>query len=369
MQHTHRHANRVNMSCPARTYPSRKPKNHHVPIPRWTLSLPEDVKHVYTTYVGIQQHNEKAVTVNATFQAINQIQKWLMEDDGPATYESFTVLNDDSTKDVAVWVCYWSDASKHTSSLEKLSLPSMHSSRPGSSIGLWRETFTSSVSRLETNYSGLDYLPGLARLPSADTVEHTLSAYWGAARDRIPDSAHDLFPRAAISPPHDVITKGRGKHLLGTNHANLVHIRSGQYWENCSQIEADAYEHKLEPTLRSGLQYLQQNSNDTGAIALRYIQNADLPFDSNARQRKESCGAGFFANLEDLERWAHTHQSHLKIYRGALAHYKEFGDLRKFRTWHEVSVIGEGAATFEYVNCDLEPGVGGGVIRLNRWKS
>jgi hypothetical protein len=352
------------MSCPARTYPFRKPKSHRVPIPRWTLSLPEDVKQVYTTYIGLQQHNDDEETAKATIHATDAIKRWLAREDGPASCETFTVINDDNTKDIAVRVCYWVDSMKYASSLKALSLPSLLSNLPcpsRSSIGLWRESFTTSISRLETNYSGLDYLPGLARLPSADTIEHTLSAYWGAARDRIPDSAHDLFPRST-STSTAAATEGRGKHLLGTNHANLVHIRSGQYWENCSQIEADAYEQTLEPTLRAGLQYLQRNPTSTGAIGLRYMQNASLPFDPNARQLKESCGAGFFSNLEDLERWAHTHVSHLKIYRGAMAHYKQFGEMRRFRTWHEVSVIGEGEAGFEYVNCDLEPGVGGGMI-------
>lgn len=96
---------------------------------------------------------------------------------------------------------------------------------------------------------------------------------------------------------------------------------------------------------------------------MRYILNADLPHDPNTRGKKESCGAGFFANLEDLEKGAHTHQSHLKIYRGTMAHYKEFGVERRFRTWHEVSVIEEGNAVFEYVNCELEPGVVGGMIK------
>jgi len=115
-----------------------------------------------------------------------------------------------------------------------------------------------------------------------------------------------------------------------------VHIRSGQFWENCSQQEADAYEQKLEPTLRAGLEYLHENREDTDAIGIRYLRNEELPARVDIRGRKESCGAGFFFNLEDLERWAHTHQSHLKIYRGALSHYKAFGDERRFRTWHEV---------------------------------
>jgi hypothetical protein len=354
------------MSCPARLYPFRKPQNHSVPIPRWTLRLPEDVNHVYISYIGIQQHNDNDETIKSALQIVQVIQQWLVQDDGPATHESFSVLDDNDTRDSTVWVCYWTDPSKYMSSLENINLVSLHSSLYPSSqpaIGIWQESFTTAVSRLETNYSGLDYLPGLARLPDADTVEHTLSAYWGAARDRIPDSAHNLFTRTTNTALPNPTVKGRGQHLLGTNNSNLVHIRSGQFWENCSQQEADSYETKLEPTLRSGLQYLRSHADDTGAIALRYMRNGDLPADVNARQRKETCGAGFFANLEDLERWAKSHVSHLRIYRGAMQHYKVFGEARMFRTWHEVCVIEEAEARFEYVNCELDEGVRKGMVK------
>ncbi|KAH7090819.1 heme-containing dehydratase protein [Paraphoma chrysanthemicola] len=346
------------MSCPARTYPFHKPKNHRVPIPRWTLLLPGHVTHVYTTYIGIHQHDDEQETTESVRSAISTIQAWLANSNGPATFESFTQNDDLAAKDVAVWICYWSDGSQRDASLKNLSLSSIHQNLPPSrcSVGLWQESFRTEVSRLETNYSGLDYLPGLARLPGASTVEHTLSAYWGAARDRIPDSAHDLFPRAADSQRPETRPGGLGQHLIGTNHANLVHIRSGQFWENCGQQEADAYETKLEPTLRAGMKYLQDNPEETGAIGIRYIRNEDLPARIGDREQKESCGAGFFANLEDLETWAKTHISHLKIYRGALSHYKEFGDERRFRTWHEVCVIGKDDATFEYINC--APGTG-----------
>jgi hypothetical protein len=355
------------MSCPARLYPFRKPENHKVPIPRFMLRLPEDINQVYTTYLGIQQRSDgdEDAAVEATGQLTKAFQDWLNRDDGPAAYESFSMLDDNDAKDFVVWVCYWTDASKRESSLKNLSLATLHSNLSPSiqsPIGIWQESFTTAVSRLETNYSGLDYLPGLAKLPGADTVEHTLSAYWGAARDRIPDSAHDLFPPSTEPAPFNPALNGRGQHLIGTNHANMVHIRSGQFWENCGQQEADAYEQKLEPTLEAGLKYLRDHAQETGTIGLRYMRNADLPFDLNGRQRKETCGAGFFANLKDLEAWAHTHASHLRIYRGALAHYKAFGDLRRFRTWHEVCVIGEGDARFEYVNCDLREGMGSGII-------
>lgn len=355
------------MSCPVRKYPFRKPPNHRVPVPRWKLHLPGEIEHVHTAYIGVQQHANSAEAAQVASQLAAQIQGWLKREDGPSVFESFAALNlgDEADHDVAIWICYWTDASKYKSSLEALSLPSLHSKLPSDgcdSVGVWRESFTSAISRLETNYSGLDYLPGLARLPQASTDEHTLSAYWGAARDRIPDSAHDLFPRAPeVTETHSMPTKGT-KHLTGTNRANLVHIRSGQFWENCNDTESAAYETKLEPTLEAGLRYLRSNPEQTGSVNLRYMRNSALPLDSGAPARKETCGAGFFTNLEDLERWAHTHPSHLKIYGGAMMHYKAFGDERRFRTWHEVSVIGEGDAEFEYVNCEVAEGTGGGMI-------
>jgi hypothetical protein len=107
------------------------------------------------------------------------------------------------------------------------------------------------------------------------------------------------------------------------------------------------------------LQYLNDNAEETGAMGLRYLRNTDADRPLTDYARKETCGAGFFANLEDLENWAKTHSSHLAIWRGAMAHYKAFPDNRLFRTWHEVSVIHEGDARFEYINCTPGTGVMG----------
>ncbi|KAH7371534.1 heme-containing dehydratase protein [Pyrenochaeta sp. MPI-SDFR-AT-0127] len=348
------------MSCPIRVYPLRKPENHRPPIPRWRLILPHGTSHVYTTYMGLQQRSGSPEALNAEIQARQAFEEWLGTSDGPSAYETFTLIDGGDADNSLVWACYWIDAAKHSKSMETLNLLSIYSQLPvlgQSSIGLWHESFATELSRLETNYSGLDYLPGMARIPRTSTEEHSLSAYWGAARDRIPDSAHDLFPvAAAMTYPHQVPT-GLGQHLLGTNYNNLVHIRSGQFWENCSQQEADSYEQKLEPTLRAGLNYLCENSEETGAIGLRYLRNEQPSEHLSGRERKETCGAGFFTCLESMEKWAKSHRSHLKIYRGALTHYKTFGESRKFRTWHEVSVIKEGDARFEYINCTPKTGV------------
>ena len=65
-----------------------------------------------------------------------------------------------------------------------------------------------------------------------------------------------------------------------------------------------------------GMQYLWDNPEDTGTLGLRFLQNVD----KNDRMIKETCGAGFFRNLADLEIWSSTHPSHLAIFVGALAH-------------------------------------------------
>lgn len=348
------------MSCPARIYPLRKPQGHRLPIPRWKLALPSGISHVFTAYIGVQQRSDDQAATQAKSQAIAAIQAWLKADAGPSAFERFCLIDGCDVQNTAIWICYWTETTKYKRSIKTLSLSSLYSSLPTSgrsSIGIWCETFATEVSRLETNYSGLDYLPGLARVPGATTEEHDNSAYWGAARDRIPDSAFDLFPPSTDVAPPKSTPRGFGQRLTGTNYENMIHIRSGQFWENCAQDEADAYERKLEPSLHAGLMYLWENPGETGARGIRYLGNRDPCAALESRPRKETCGAGFFTSLEALERWAKTHRSHLTIYRGALTHYKVFEGRRKLRTWHEVSVLRGGDADFEYVNCAPETGV------------
>ncbi|OHE99651.1 hypothetical protein CORC01_05009 [Colletotrichum orchidophilum] len=343
-----------------RTYPLRRPEGHQPPVPRWQLTLGKDVQKVFTAYIGIQHHRDADESSTAVKQATAAIEAWLAADtdDKPLSTESFNHLDGDDAPGTSVWVCYWDDPDKGETKLQKLELASIHaklSPEHRMTVGLWKESFTTPISRLETNYSGLDYLPGLARLPMTDTREHQLSAYWGAARDRIPASAHDLFEKdkdANKARPED-IPNGLGQHLTGKNYNNMVHIRSGQFWENCSPEEAKSYETELEPTLKAGLSYLWENREKGGAMGLRFLGNRDL----DGYTKKETCGAGFFTDLHSLEEWSKKHRSHLAIYIGAIKHAKTWGESRKFRTWHEVSVLKRGEAVFQYLNCLPTTGV------------
>ncbi|OJD35705.1 phenylacetaldoxime dehydratase family [Diplodia corticola] len=372
------------MSCPVhRKYPLRQPKNYKPPVPRWQLHLPPGIDRVYTIYVGVQQHACDAATQAVASKAKDSIAYWITTAAQPSAYETFSFVEGDDEPRSDIWVCYFTDRAAYEQSACDLSLRTLHASLDTSgagankNVGLWCERFSTAASRLETNYSGLDYLPGLARIPDTAAVEHTYSAYWGAARDRIPDSAHDLFPRPPSSPSSDddgngdqreqttttttIPPSGRGQRLVGTNYENMVHIRSGQFWKGCDEGEARAYEDVLEPALMTGLRYLWANAADTGTVGLRFVRNAGGDGDDDGRARQETCAAGFFRSLGDLENWAERHPSHKAIYLGAIKHAKTFGPERKMRTWHEVSVLKAGEAQFEYVNCTPKTGVIGSV--------
>ncbi|KAL5337226.1 heme-containing dehydratase protein [Aspergillus crustosus] len=371
-----------------RVYPLARPKGHKPPMARWKLEFDEP-GHIYTVYIGLQRHTATPDTLNAFENAVRAIETWLEDTEEHPPSEKFTFLEGDDAPGSITWVTYWSDFTIYTGHIERLNLKDIYTSlgKPPA-IGLWSERFTTPTPRLEANFSGLDYLPGLARLPDPKPVPHTLTAYWGAARDRIPDSSQDLFPTQPESDtgfPESTPT-GLGQYLSGINqYDNIVHIRSGQFWENCPLIEADAYVTTLQPTLLAGLRYLWSNRSESGAMGLRFLRNSrDTSFpllsakpgaESGAEsgpapepaagagaatltpEAKETCAAGFFRNLSDLEKWAKRHVSHLAIFNGAIRHAKEFGEERKFRTWHEVSVLKRGEARFEYLNCVPDTGV------------
>ncbi|KAJ5397716.1 hem-containing dehydratase protein [Penicillium cosmopolitanum] len=311
-----------------------------------------------------------------------------------------------------IWACYWPTKDSYQKALANLNLSSLHTSLPESlrpAIGFWAECFTSDIARLETVYSATDYMPGLARLPGTSTTKHLHTGYWGAARDRIPGSGEDLFTGdgavrnygngesaapAEEGESEDVdFQSSLNSSIKGTNPSDMVHIRSGQFWGNCNEEEASAYLDNLEPKLRGGLLYLWNSPEESGSLGVRYLRNtnttslegknsekggeedADAVYGADTDPSiadfldtcpKETCVTAFFRNMADLEKWASKHPSHLAIHAGAVSHGRRFGDARRFRTWHEVSVIRGGEARFEYVNCVDGRGFGRGMVSVQR---
>lgn len=334
-----------------RTYKLHRPPEHKVPIPRYVLKLPSSVTHVYTLYLGVQSRSPDSKSLS---RAHDFIQDFLNNGEGkPIATDVLKVSQGFDLVDSKIWVSYWTDAQAFESKLQSLDLKkAWNQLEDKASIGLWSERFTTPRGRLETTYSGLLHKPGVAQLPG-EFLSHDLTGYWGSGRDRLPAAKDDLFPPSEGTGPPERAPAGIGEYLTGSNYDNMCHIRSGQWWAQCSREEADAYEDNLQDALKGGMAYLCDHPEEFGTLGLRFLQNID----DNDQPVKETCGAGFFRNWAHLETWSSRHPSHLAIFVGALEHGKRFGPEKKFMTWHEVSILKEGEARFEYVNCSPETGV------------
>ncbi|EME49357.1 hypothetical protein DOTSEDRAFT_68211, partial [Dothistroma septosporum NZE10] len=258
-----------------RTYPLRKPEGHKPPVPRWSLQFAESIKQVYTLYIGVQSHhgNEEARS-----QAEAVVESILGDADiQEPVIDTFRVTNGFDLVGSKCWVLYWQYADGFEAALRRLDLQRVWSALGDAKkdIGLWIEHFVAPIERLETNYARLDHKPGLAQLPNTVQPAHELTAYWGAARDRIPASARDLFEAPKDVPLPSSVPTGFGERLTGTNYDNMCHIRSGQWWQNCGEEERAAYEGDLEIKLMAGMEYLWENPKETGTIGLRFLQNLD----------------------------------------------------------------------------------------------
>lgn len=338
-----------------RTYPLKKPEGHKPPVPRWSLRFPDAITDIYTIYVGVQGHRNNKTARDKAEQVIDSV--FGAQTLYKPVVDTFRVTNGFDLEDAKVWVAYWTSRNGLQETLKSLDVVRIWrelGNNDRQDVGLWCEHFVTTKERLETNYSRLDHKPGLAQIPDTTQPAHELTAYWGAGRDRIPASAHDLFPTPKDAPirSHDV-PQGFGERLTGTSYENMCHIRSGQWWEKCDDEERIAYEGDLQVKLMQGMNYLWEHPEETGTIGLRFLQNLD----DDGSPIKETCGAGFHRNWADLEKWSSRHPSHLAIFNGAMKHAKRFGDERKFMTWHEVSILRRGDAHFEYVNCDPSTGV------------
>jgi hypothetical protein len=206
-----------------RRYPLKRPKNHKIPVPRWTLKLPENITHIYTLYIGVQSHNQSSTT-----NAERSMQDWLNEDQGkPIAVDTFRVTNGFDIVNSRVWVAYWTDNNAFESKLTSLDLVRTWNDfgNDKQSIGLWEEHFTTPIDRLETNYASLLHQPGIAQIPGGEFPEHNLTAYWGAGRDRLPAAANDLFLVPDETPEPNEEPKGFGEYLSGSNYDNMCHIR------------------------------------------------------------------------------------------------------------------------------------------------
>ncbi|ETR78079.1 phenylacetaldoxime dehydratase [Afipia sp. P52-10] len=333
-----------------RTIPPRRPEGHQPAAPRYTLRWDEPVPTMISDYFAIQALDLDPAVRKEFFDRVTAS---FAGEEGPGAHETMQFV-DEAGFTNAVVVAYWTDPTRHARWAARSPYLAWFGSsdRLGESLGYWRETLVVPYDRHETIYSAPHYRIGLARTPGSRIVPMTVNGYFGAARDRIPLSAVDpLESPYKDNPPRRREVNSLGRRLRAATPLNMTALRSGQFWVGAGEEQLTDYLDNLQPKLMRGMEYLLQSKEQTGTLSLRVMTNLD----ETGNPRAETSVLAYFISLEGLEDWAKSHETHLEIYRHAIAMNRKFKEKREVVTWHECFVMPE-ASSFEYVNC--QPGTG-----------
>nr|WP_259403532.1 phenylacetaldoxime dehydratase family protein [Microbispora sp. H10949] len=104
------------------------------------------------------------------------------------------------------------------------------------------------------------------------------------------------------------------------------------------------------PVYQDGVGYLAANPEETGCLSARL---ADLIVSND--DRVQTATLAWFLSLSHLERWAHSHATHLAIFKSAGELIARFAPDIHVTLGHEVYVAPEGGR-MEYLNCHDQTG-------------
>lgn len=326
-----------------RIVPERRPPGHEPAAPRFSLRWERPVGLIVCDYFGLQDSDLPWPRQKAFFDRLEAS----FGTDGPDAHEIMR-FTDEAGMLNAVLVAYWLDATRHArwAGAAPFMAWFRDPARRDGPEGLWRETLHVPYDRHETIYSTPGYAIGLARTPGSSRQPITTNGYFGAMRDRMPVSAIDALDTPLAGMPARRAPQSRGRRLTVASPLNMISIRSGQYWEGAGNAQTADYVDHLQPKLMRGMAHLAGHPHETGTLTLRVMTNLD----PQGRPRAETSVHGYFLSMAHLEDWSKSHETHLDIYRHAIAMNRLHKEKREVFTWHEVFALLPGAFA-EYVNC------------------
>ncbi len=312
--------------CPARIYPLRRPEGHTPPVPRYSAILPQQDK-VAVLFMGVQS-TDAAALGDVSFDDL------LKAGSDPApVYVDYATFTDPQGYLNRVAALYWLKATDFTAWSRQTAVGAWRERIAAlSSIGLWWEPVAVDANYMET-IAFKEYLRGFSGCPVGfATTEGT--GYWGAARDRIPAAAYDLFEGSdVVAEPEADAAKIPYRKIEPPK--NMTVIRSGVTWEQCEGEQLRDYEQRIRPALDAGMEYLRSNPRETGCFALRQVGCVN----PDGKDIAEGYSLGAFVSLGHLESWAKDYPSHLAIYTRALAARKKYQGKLQLRTYNEIFIV------------------------------
>jgi aldoxime dehydratase len=322
-----------------RRFPLRRPEGHIPPIPRHSAVLPDATK-VAVLFLGVQSRSVDAAWAHANELPIDG-------DDAPV-YADFAAFTDQQGFVNRIAALYWLDAGAYARWQDSLRVAAWRARTMRiRSAGFWWEPVVVHASRMET-IAFKEYRRGFAGCPHTDLATTLCSGYWGAARDRMPAAAYDLFEATS-----DAVGHGTATHAIIQPPKNLAIIRSGVSWKDCDGEQLMDYQEHIKPKLDAGMDFLRDHPSETGCLSLRQVECIDL----KGAELDEAYSLGAFVSISHLESWAKDHPSHLAIYTRAMAARRKYQDKLQLRTYNEIFIIDANNPPFEYVNCHPKTGL------------
>jgi aldoxime dehydratase len=327
-----------------RTRHRRVPDDYRPPYPSFVARHPPGVTRVVMAYFGLQ-YEGAAPAVAA--QALDDIAVRFAANHGPTHWDR-AHYEDEAGFTNILSVAYWDDPARFDAWFPAVREDWTGERHAGKGIGRFIEVLRPAVQGYETLFSSLGRPEGIAVLAPGMSGEIQEHAYWGGARDRIPQSqTSEMAPAGAPRLLRD------GARTRVLPHDNLCLIRSGQDWSDTATDERRMYLEQVEPVLRAGMNFLRDDGLSIGCFANRYMTVAA----ADGAALEKSYGMSWWKSLAALERWAESHPTHVEIFAAAMKYLSALGPAAKLRLYHEVTVARADEQFFEYLNCHSRTGM------------
>lgn len=323
---------------------THKPGDWEPHFKTWTLHYQSGAREIVRATFGVE----------GSAAAFDHLLQLIKGAHGPEVLERGAVIPLSKTETVApVAFAYWSTPQTYQLWNNRPDVRAFFESDKtfGKNIARWQESGIIALTHNETNYSHDETLTGIAKLPITQRAPCDIYSYWGAARDRLPASQNDAMAPYG-NAKQESISSGVDREVVVAP-GNLCVIRTSQDWSKAPKDHENWYLGSVEPTLKAGARFLHQRERTVGALAIRYLQEADD--DGNLVGR--TCVLGYFDSMASLEEWTHNHPTHKAIYDAGLEMFAAFGTDVGVRLYHEVSVFTQGAFIGEYTNSPSHVGL------------
>ena len=306
-----------------RTRPTSEPDGFRVPFPSFAAWQAPEVRQVVMAYFGAQQ------------------EPGALDLDGPDAPRHHDRAEPVDGPPELITVAYWDDPAAFDRWFDR------HRDPWVAAPGRWIEVVRPTVERFETILGHRRHPHGVATLAERFSDPIREHGYWGSMRDRLPAAQTD-----EVDDPAPLEVESSGDVVRVRPRGSLCLIRSGQDWSGTDDAERALYLDDVEPSLRAGMDFLSSDGASIGCLHNRYLRIVD---DAGAATDR-TYGMSWWRTLGDLETWAASHPTHLRIFGAFGRLVRQQGERTRLRLYHEVTVATPEQQWFAYHRC--RPGTG-----------